>query len=230
MGSKVLKITQVNGEFLDGSFGKTGGGGGRWGNGGWGGFDALYVDGVLHGAWECVHAEHIVATAAGRPFIFECFRTIDFTEETFLHAFPANDVPELLSDIEPYMSPSRIFRDELRFDDEQFEEGSEEEHSERLFYHAVAIAQNAGLAAIIDPLKKFDPQKAELAGCNLDELLISQPKDSEELKGVAAMLVDADAVLAVFSLAYSSWNTLDRPIQEVRNMSEDEVQKKLRGL
>jgi len=230
MDSAVLKITQVEGEFLDGSFGKRGGGGGAWGNGGWGGFDALYVDGVLRGAWECVHGEHIAATAAGCQFVFECFRTIDFTEETFLHAFPANDVPRLLSDIEPYLVPSRLFDDQLRFNDKGFEMPCDAEHNERLFYVAVAYAQNAGIVCVIDPLKLFDPEKAKMANCDLDILLVSQPRDGKEMGEVAAMLLNSDAVLSVFNLAYGSFGSLDRSLFELRNLSEEDVQKMTRRL
>ena len=70
--------------------------------------------------------------------------------------------------------------------------------------HAVASAQKAGgTCAFIDAEHALDPSYARKLGCNIDELLISQPDAGEQALEIADTLVRSGAidVLVVDSVA-----------------------------
>jgi recombination protein RecA len=82
--------------------------------------------------------------------------------------------------------------------------GPESSGKTTLIYHVIAEAQRlGGLCAFIDAEHAMDPLYAKQIGCDIDELLVSQPDYGEQALEVADMLVRSGAVdvVAIDSVA-----------------------------
>src|SRR5215217_7711185 len=73
--------------------------------------------------------------------------------------------------------------------------GPESSGKTTLTYHIMAEAQKlGGVAAYIDAEHAFDPEYAAKCGLNLDQLLISQPDNSEQALEIAETLIRSGAI------------------------------------
>src|SRR5580704_7687951 len=82
--------------------------------------------------------------------------------------------------------------------------GPESSGKTTLIYHVIAEAQRlGGVCAFIDAEHAMDPIYAKHIGCDIDELLVSQPDYGEQALEVADMLVRSGAVdvVAIDSVA-----------------------------
>jgi recombination protein RecA len=76
--------------------------------------------------------------------------------------------------------------------------GPESSGKTTLIYHVIAEAQRlGGVCAFIDAEHSMDPLYARQIGCDIDELLVSQPDYGEQALEVADMLVRSGAVAVV---------------------------------
>jgi recombination protein RecA len=72
--------------------------------------------------------------------------------------------------------------------------GPESSGKTTLALHAVANAQQTGVAAFIDAEHALDPSWCKKLGVNIESLLVSQPSSAEEALQIAEMLVLSNAV------------------------------------
>ncbi len=73
--------------------------------------------------------------------------------------------------------------------------GPESSGKTTLSYHIMAEAQKmGGVSAYIDAEHAFDPEYAARCGLNLDQLLISQPDNSEQALEITETLVRSGAI------------------------------------
>jgi recombination protein RecA len=82
--------------------------------------------------------------------------------------------------------------------------GPESSGKTTLIYHVIAEAQRlGGVCAFIDAEHAMDPLYAQQIGCDIDELLVSQPDYGEQALEIADMLVRSGAVdvVAIDSVA-----------------------------